>query len=435
MILPAPPLIAGASVLAGLGLAASFWPASAGAWGAAAVGLAAAALLDAWRVMRRPVPLVRRSVIGSLPVGSWTPVSLTVEWPRPGRVMVEIFDHHPAAAETQGLPARAGLSSGTLTSIVYRLRPLERGPARFGPVDLRLLSPWRMWQRRCLAGEPVTVRVLPDFRPLTRYALLAVDNRTSQLGVRLRPRRGEGLEIHHLREYRVGDTLRQIDWKATARRMRLISREYQDERNQQVVFLLDCGRTMRAVDQGEAHFEHALRSLLLLAYVALRQGDAVGLLTFAGHDMWFPPVKGRSAMRSILDALHDLKTSTEAGDYLAAAARLLTKQRRRSLVVLISNLRDDDGSEISAAMRLMARRHLVLLASLRETAIDDELNAPVSTFEQARRRAAAHHYLQARHRAHASLRGRGLRYCDVAPRDLPVALVNRYLDIKRTGAL
>jgi uncharacterized protein (DUF58 family) len=434
-VIPARRLIALACAVMAIGLGVSLMGEARATWVVAASLLAAGAGADAARVRRRAVPVVTRRLPASFPVGEWTGVSLEIHWRGPGRLDAQVMDHHPPIARVEGLPAGMQAMPGQTASLAYRVRLPERGRAAFGATELRIRSPWRLWECRRMCGEPAAAAVLPDFRPMTRYALLAVTHRTNQIGVRLRPRRGEGMELHHLREYRVGDTLRQIDWKATARTARLISREYRDERNQQVVFLLDCGRTMRAVDDGEPHFEHALRSVLLLAYVALRQGDAVGLLTFGGPERWFAPVKGRGAMKSLLDAVHDLETTTEAPDYLTAAGRLLVRQRRRALVVIVSNLRDDDSSDVAAAMRLLRGRHLVLLASLRETALDDELEKPIAGFTDARRRAAVHHYLAARRRAHAALRGRGLRFCDTAPRNLPVEMVNRYLDIKRTGAL
>ncbi|MBT0875970.1 DUF58 domain-containing protein, partial [Campylobacter coli] len=121
----------------------------------------------------------------------------------------------------------------------------------------------------------------------------------------IRRRRGEGTDFHQMREYRVGDSLRQIDWKATSRARKLISREYQDEKNQQLLVVLDTGRRMLAREpaspQGAAlaHFDHALDATLLVAYLALRQGDAVGLLTTGGERRWVPPRRGMAAIDTL----------------------------------------------------------------------------------------------------------------------------------------
>ena len=423
--------ILGAVVLgAGAAVALPAWvPLWAGLTGAVLL----ASGLDGLVALRLRTPVVERRLPRSLSLGTVHPVTLSL---RPSRFMkVAVFDHAPEQAEVQDLPLQLDLAPGGSTEVGYRLRPTQRGALAFGRTELRLRSPLGLWAVRRFAGTGQTVRVYPDFGTVHRFALLATDHKTSALGVRRRPRRGEGLELHQLREYREGDSLRQIDWKATSRRMRPISREYQAERDQQVVFLLDCGRTMHALDAGRAHFDHALNAALLLSWVALRQGDAVGLLTFGGPMRWLPPTKGAGALTEVLHAVYDLETTTAVPDYTQAASDLIARQRRRALIVVLANLRDEDGEEMRGALHLLGRRHLVLLASLRETVLEDALDAPVASLPDALRVTAIHDYLAARRRAHRDLASRGVNLLDVRPSELPIALVNRYLDIKAAGAL
>ena len=134
-----------------------------------------------------------------------------------------------------------------------------------------------------------------------------------------------------------------------SRHNRLISREYREE-NQQVVFLLDCGRRMRTRDGDLAYFDHVLNAVLLLSYVALRQGDAVGAFTFSGEDRLLPPRKGRGAMNTLLNGLFDIQPTTSPSDFTEAASRISTRLRRRALVILVTNLRDEDAQELPAAL-------------------------------------------------------------------------------------
>ncbi|HET9299964.1 MAG TPA: DUF58 domain-containing protein, partial [Candidatus Polarisedimenticolaceae bacterium] len=402
-------------------------------WAVLVAALLCVAAVDAVLGLRLRTPEVERRVPGSLSLGTVHPVTLSL---RPTTAMkVAVFDHVPEQAEIEDLPLHLDLLPGGATEVQYRLRPTQRGAHAFGRIELRLRSPLGLWAVRRYAGSPQTVRVYPDFGTVNRFALLAIDHKTSALGVRRRPRRGEGLELHQLREYREGDSLRQIDWKATSRRMKPISREYQAERDQQVVFLLDCGRTMHARDAGRAHFDHALNAALLLSWVALRQGDAVGMLTFGGPMRWLPPTKGAGALTEVLHAVYDLETTTAVPDYTQAASDLIARQRRRALIVVLANLRDEDGEEMRGALHLLGRRHLVLLASLRETVLEDALEEPVASLPDALRVTAIHDYLAARRRAHRDLASRGVNLLDVRPSELPIALVNRYLDIKAAGAL
>ena len=146
------------------------------------------------------------------------------------------------------------------------------------------------------------------------------------MGIRKLTKRGEGKEFHQLREYRKGDELQKIDWKATSRYRRLISKEYQDERDQQVVFVLDCGRRMRHMENGKSQLDQTLNSILLLAYVAARQGDGVGLYSFGGTEKWLPPRKQENSVRSLMLGMYDIESSTNASDYLRAAQDLLKLQ-------------------------------------------------------------------------------------------------------------
>ena len=243
------------------------------------------------------------------------------------------------------------------------------------------------------------------------------------------------MEFHRLRDYRAGDSLRQIDWKATSRYRRAISREYQEERDQQVMFLLDCGRKMHALDGNLSHFDYTLNALLLLANVALRQGDSVGLMTFSGEQRWLAPRKGVSTLNLLLNSIYDLSTSTAPSDYLNAALQAQRRLSKRSLIVVMSNLRDEDSEELTLALQILRRKHLVLLASLRETVLGETLDADVTSFDQALRVAATHRYLTRRRTAHERLTANGALWLDVEPAQLSVQLVNRYLDVKTSGRL
>jgi uncharacterized protein (DUF58 family) len=216
---------------------------------------------------------------------------------------------------------------------------------------------------------------------------------------------------------------------------RLVSREYRDERDQQILLLLDCGRRMHARDGALSHLDHALNAALLLAHVALRQGDAVGLLTFGGIERYVPPRKSQLSLNGLLAAVYDLQATLHQPDYYAAAVALMQKQRKRSLVVLISNLRDEDDDTLLPAISLLRQRHLVVLASLREQILDAALAAPIAGLDQALTHAATAQYLESRQRAFARLEQARIPCLDVEPQSLAIALVNRYNDLKRRGAI
>lgn len=434
MLIPARPLLAAGAALLALALAASFMPALDRVLASALLLLLLAAALDAGRLLRTPPPTLRRKLPHALALGATTSVTLDIENPTSSPLRLAVFDHVPVGFSFESLPQSLQVPPEQVAHLRYTLQAEDRGEHVFSQCELRLGSPWRLWQRRVRSALPSRVRVYPNFAALTRFALLATDHRLSQLGLLLRRRRGEGLDFHQLREYREGDAPRQIDWKASSRMRRLISREYREERDQQIILLVDCGRRMAARDGPLSHLDHALNAALLLAFVALRQGDAVGLMTMGGVERWMAPRKSRAALDGLLVGCFDLTETLASPDYRACATALLTRQTRRALVVLLSNVRDEDDDDLRDALALLRRRHRVVLASLREPIIEDALHASVDNLDVALAHAASAEYLQRRARSFARYAHQAI-CLDVEPVDLPMALVHRYLDLKREGAL
>jgi len=398
------------------------------------LALLALALIDAWRVRRLPSPHIKRQLPGSLALGRWSEVRLEVEHDFTQPLTVELFDHVPGGLSFENLPLSVELQPGQHTQAGYRLRPLNRGHFTFERCEINLPSPLGLWTDKRLPSVPGSTRVYPDFARLYGGQLLAVDNWLSQLGVRQRQRRGLGLEFHQLREFREGDSLRQIDWKATARQRTPIAREYEDERDQQIVFLLDCGRRMRSQDGELTHFDHALNACLLLSYVALRQGDAVGLSTFATEQLrYLAPGKGAGQLNVLLNTVYDLDSSQRSADYQAAVTQLLARQKRRSLVVLVTNLRDEDDDDLLTAVQRLGKQHRVLVTSLREELLDSLRQTSVQTLSQALTYCGTVDLLNARADVHERLNAHGVPVLDATPHELGAALVTRYLEWKKAG--
>lgn len=418
-----------------LGFAAGWSSLLAGFWSATTIVLLVLAAGDAFLVRQLPRVRLERNLNIVWPLGQWREVTLTLHHEGGRLLRFNLIDGYPTRWEMQGLPHGGILQSGHFLTLHYRLRPLERGNEIFSPAHVRVESPLRFWLQQVRWGEEQAVKVFPDFARVMGHRLLSTDQHVPQAGVLRKRQRGEGTDFHQLREYRVGDSLRSIDWKATARQQKPISREYQEERDQQVVFLLDSGRRMLARDGELSHFDHALNAMLLLAWVAQKQGDAVGLMTFGAENRWLSPQKGRMGLDRMLAGVYDLQPAEVAPDYALAAEALLGRLRKRAFVVLLTNLRDEDDQALSAAVLLLSRKHLVLCASLRESSLDQTLEAPVVQFQQALRLAATFDYLSLRKESGLHLGLRSGMLLDVTPEQLPAALVDRYHGIKNAGLL
>lgn len=418
-----------------LGVASAFWPALANAWAIAAALLTGTLLIDAlWLRQLRRFHAERR-VNHNLPINAWCDVTLRLRHYHRSTLHLTLHDHAPATCAVEDQPTDLQLPAGKLAEVSYRIKPQQRGSARFSALDLLIRSPLGLWRKRQLLPLVNDVRIYPNFAEIAHYTLLATDNRLSQMGVRRRRRRGEGSDFHQLREYRAGDALKQIDWKATARHRKLISREYQDERDQQLLFMVDCGRRMRHKENGQQHLDQALNAMLLLSYVAVRQGDAAGFISFAGDERWSAPQKGQGAVNGLLNLTFDLPSTTEPADYLNTARKIMSLQSRRSMVVVMTNTRDEDQEELLTAIKLLARRHLVVLADLREPALNDVLEKPVANLDGALCFHGVYDYLQRRRSLHEMFGHTGTICLDTTAKELPIRLVNQYLEIKRIGKL
>ena len=297
---------------------------------AAALLLAIAAAIDLWASRRawRAAPLRwQRQLPPALAVGVRRVVegSLVNEGTRAWRVA--LFDHIDPSFEVDGLPAGGVVARrlGAGPGLRRAAAPARAGALRAGRAaraqPRRLLRPARRRRRRRDACASI-----PNFAAVSRYAWLAGDRRLAEIGIKSYPMRGSGTDFKQLADYRPGDAIRDIDWKATLRQGRPIVREYQDERDQSVVFLLDCGRRMRADEgaagRGGSHFDAALDALMLLAYVALKEGDEVGAMTFGGAPesaRKVAPRKGVQSLNALIGALYDVEPEATHPDYRAAA--------------------------------------------------------------------------------------------------------------------
>jgi uncharacterized protein (DUF58 family) len=390
----------------------------------------------------RASPRLSRRLPDALAIGVHSDIKLVIETEGPIEWRCELFDYVDPTLLTQGLPISVILPGNRRLEVSYTATPTRRGDIVLEPAAIRVRSRLGLCHLLERLGNRETRRVFPDFAQVARYAWLAGDRRLTELGIKTYQRRGEGTDFNQLAEYRPGDAVRHIDWKATLRFGKPVVREFQDERDQCVMLLIDSGRRMRA-DEGHqglggAFFDHVLNAVMLLAYVALRQGDEVGAMTFGsatGAERSVAPRKGVSALNFLMGKLYDVQPTPTHTDYVAAATRLLSRHRKRALVVIVTNFRDEDSSELGHALRLLRTRHLVLLASLSEQVVTDLASQPLNRPEAALEVASAHLYEQSRRDAFNRLAARDALMVDAPPERLGVELVNRYHAVKMAGLI
>ncbi len=340
--------------------------------------------------------------------------------------------HHGTSPD---LPLEVEVPAHETVEASYRVVPQRRGGFALGDHFVRYPSRLRLWVRqvRIPAREPL--RVYPDLAMIRTFELLARTNREYALVRATRLRGGES-EFARLRDYTFDDDYRAIDWKASARRQKLTAREYQLESDQNVLFMLDSGRLMTAVVDQLSQFDHALNSALLMAHVATRGGDKVGILTFDEAVRSFVvPEGGPQASRRLVQASYDIEPRLVESNYEAACSHVALRLRRRALLVVFTQLVDDTSARALARhLRALSRRHLPLVVLLEDTDLlsmaegtDVEGASKATTLY---RRGAAAELLRWKSAAVRDLETAGALVLESPAKKLSGALINRYLEIK-----
>ncbi|GLS28078.1 DUF58 domain-containing protein [Marinibactrum halimedae] len=377
----------------------------------------------------------KRSLPTTFSLGSTNRVSLHFTNSSRHNLRITYTDLYPNRVKISGLPRTETIYAGGTLTTQYKITATQRGEAHFGQVEVLVQSPFRFWQRKIRLAQEQTTKIYPNYMAISKLNFLNYEQKLSHIGAHVNQRLGLGLDFKQLREFQHGDELRQIDWKASSRQHKLISREYQDERDQEILFMLDSGRRMRTKDGDLSHFDHGLNAMLLTAYVALSAGDAVGFMSFAGQERWLPPVKGKNAMSTLLNNLYDIHSSASASDLSKAAESLMLRHQKRALVVILTNPRDDDYDDLLRAVETLRTKHIVLVACIKESLLDESHSMEVNNFTESIEFAATEVYTQHRNTLLQALEIRKIPIVDATPKKLHVALVNKYMALKAAGRI
>jgi len=348
-----------------------------------------------------------------------------------------VADELPDAAGGASPPRAVVLPARGAVEVPVALTGRRRGRHALGRVAVRLRSWLGLLATRVRFHDESTILVAPSVAGVSRYRLLALQHRLHEAGVRVLRQRGEGTSFAGLRDYAVGDDPRRVDWKATARRRKLIVREHEVEQSQVVLALVDAGRSMTQLAGEFSRFEHTLSSVLVLADVAGQSGDRVGALVFDDRvRAYVPPQRGASALRAIREALVPVEASLEEPDYGGAFRALAARQRRRALVVFFTDVIDARSSRaLIAYVGRSAARHLVLVVALRNDALLAAAQPAADRASALFEAAAAEELIAARAEALERMRRSGVAVLDVSPQSMTAAVVNRYLELKSRGAI
>ncbi|MBI5963721.1 MAG: DUF58 domain-containing protein [Chloroflexi bacterium] len=367
-----------------------------------------------------------------LSLGVQNPVTISVRNRFRRGTSFEVRDEAPEAFQIE-----TRLLSGKVPPLetwtgVYHLQPLRRGDYRFGDITLRWKGPLGLILRQGMVKAGGPVKVYPNLLDVRMYDLLLRKNRLQELGLRTTRMFGEGTEFERMREYLPDDEYRRINWKATARRHRPVTVQYQTERSQTVIAVLDTGRMMQSPVANIAKLDYAVNAVLFLGYVASGKGDRVGVMSFAddvGH--YLAPRQGRGQFYRMLEVLYAVDAQQVEPNYRKALTYLAVKQRRRALVIIFTDLSSGASLDsLIAQVSLLARSSLPLVVTISDPDVHAAANQKPHDSLTVYQRATAAQMLDERRLVLDTLRKRGVLTLDVPANQLSLAVINRYLELK-----
>ncbi len=399
----------------------------------------AAALTDYFISRRLPAELsMRREFQKRFALGDENLIHLKIENRSERDFRLQIKDEFPPEmilGETR--EADLTVEAQTIADFYYVLTAPKRGNYRFGQTAVRFLSRFGLVWCQDYLNETQAVKVYPNMRRAREMELKALGARSYLAIQRKSVRRGEGREFESMRDYVRGDELRHISWTATARRSRLITRQYQIERDQNIIVALDAGRLMTGRIGDETKFDTAIHAALALMSAAARGGDNCGLVVFGRKiRKYLPPKKGIEHLDAVLESLHDLEPELIEPSYARAFQFIAANSKKRAFVVILTDLIDKDSSkELLNSLKLLRPRHLPLVVTIGDRDLNQTVGEKPKEIKDVFTQSAAEEIIHQRESALRLVETIGGLALDVTAQTLAPRLLETYLRVKERGML
>ena len=396
------------------------------------------AVIDA-HLSRLPAGVrVSRAFSGRLAIGAQTEVQIQVQNSSTQPVSLIVKDEYPPQMILNGVrEAHLLVDAQTSATLLYGLTPPRRGRFEFGVTAIRFISRLKLAWCEMKVGTTEAVKVYPNMRRAREAELKALGARSLVAAHRKTSWRGEGREFESMRDYVRGDELRHISWTATARRGKLTTRQYQIERDQTILIALDAGRLMTARIEQETKLDSAVHATLALMSAAARAGDNAGLVVFGRRIKSFlPPSRGREHIEAALEALYAIEPEMIEPSYARAFEFISANSKRRSLVVLLTDLVDEEGSkELLTSLHLLRPRHLPLVVTIADRDLKAVVRETPSFVRDLFTQSVAEEIIHYREAALRMVESQGGLALDVTAAALAPTLLETYLRVKERGLL
>jgi uncharacterized protein (DUF58 family) len=402
-------------------------------------GILVLLLVVDWRLtVKRHVLRIERIYEQRLSLGAKNSIIVKVENCSTAELAIVIKDEPPVSFKASTRCLRAKLPAGSVVRLSYTLQPPKRGSYKFGDIHCRYPSRFGLFLRQFkISVENNDIRVYPNMLEIRKYQLLARQGHLIEAGVKSSRVVGLGTDFESLRDYQIDDEYRRINWGATARRGRLTSNQYEVDKSQNILLVLDAGRLMSGEVNSLTKLDHAINASLLLGYVGVNRDDKVGLVTFADEvKLNIPPGKGQPQLQKILASLYNIQSEVVESDYRAVCQYIRLKNRKRSLICIFTELIDEDASnELITYVSALTKNHLVMCITLVDSSLMSQARKIPGNSHEVYEKGVAQTVLRNREKAISILKNKGAVVVSVPPEELSIAIINKYLEMKSRGRL
>ena len=396
------------------------------------------ALVD-WRISILSADVrIEREFAKRFAIGDNNEVRIKIVNDSPRDLKITVKDEYPTQLRLIGereatLTARRFATS----AFVYELNPSKRGKFEFNQIAARYLSRFGLVWVQTKAAQNTTVKVYPNIRKAREVELAALGAQSLIAAQRRSVRRGEGRDFESLRDYVRGDELRHISWTATARRGKLVTRQYQIERDQTILVAIDAGRLMTGRIEDESKFDSAIQAALSLMSAAQRGGDNIGIVVFGRRVIRFlPPKRGVEHQDAALEMLHDVEPEMVEPSYARAFQFIAGNLKKRAMVVVLTDVVDEEGSqELISSLKLLRPRHLPIVATIGDRDLRLAVRQAPETGKELFTQSVAEEILYNREAALRKIEILGGLALDVTTRTLAPSILETYLRVKERGLL
>lgn len=378
-----------------------------------------------------------RSLSQRLSNGDENPVRITISSSYVFTSTLTLIDEIPVQFQERNFRFSFTILPGESLVKTYELRPTERGEYEFGNILIYASTRLGLIRRKYAFGEPVKIPVYPSFIQMRKFEMYAMSDRLVDIGVKKIRRIGHTMEFDQIKEYVRGDDVRSINWKATARSQNLMVNQFQDERSQQIINVIDKGRVMKMPFDGLHLLDYAINTSLVLSNISLIKEDKAGLITFSNKEVTVvKPERRRAHIQRIQEALYNVETNFLESDFERLIISLRRHINQRSLVMLYTNFETVSSMKRQLPyLQRIAKDHLLVVVFFQNTELDTLLKSEPDTIGDVYTKTIAEKFNYEKRQIVKELNQRGIRTILTPPKELSVNAINKYLELKARGLI